>query len=63
MSQEVTFERTLAQTLDSVKEMIGQIKLRGHLDAAKTTAGYLQVMLTDLIDFVEREDPDDTFDS
>ncbi|NQV29895.1 MAG: response regulator [Candidatus Marinimicrobia bacterium] len=62
-SQQVTFERTLAQTLDSVKEMISQIKARGHLDAAKTTAGYLQVMLTDLFAYVEKEDPDDTFES
>ncbi|NQV49905.1 MAG: response regulator [Candidatus Marinimicrobia bacterium] len=63
VSQQVTFERTLAQTLDSVKEMISQIKTRGHLDAAKTTAGYLQVMLIDLTGYVEQEDPDDVFES
>ena len=61
-SQRVTFERTLAQTLDSVKEMISQIKTRGHLGAAKTTAGYLQVMIADLSAYVEQEDPDDLFD-
>lgn len=60
-TQQVTFERTLAQTLDSVKEMIGQIKTRGNLEAAKTTAGYLQVMVSDLYTYVEQEDPDDTF--
>ena len=59
-TQQVTFERTLAQTLDSVKEMINQIKTRGNLDAAKTTVGYLQVMVTDLYHYVEQEDPHDT---
>jgi len=63
VSQQVTFERTLAQTLDSVKEMISQIKIRGHLDAAKTTAGYLQVMISDLFEYVEQEDPEDIFES
>ena len=58
VSQQVTFERTLAQTLDSVKEMVEQIKTRDHVDAAKTTAGYLQVVLADLMAFVEAEDPE-----
>ena len=59
VSQQVTFERTLGQTLESIKEMVSQIKSRGDLDSAKTTAGYLQVMVSDLYTYVEQEDPDD----
>ncbi|MCF6238400.1 MAG: hypothetical protein L3J79_06265, partial [Candidatus Marinimicrobia bacterium] len=63
VSQQVTFERTLGQTLESIKEMVSQIKSRQDLDSAKTTAGYLQVIVSDLYAFVEAEDPDDTFEA
>ncbi|MEA3287490.1 MAG: response regulator [Candidatus Marinimicrobia bacterium] len=60
VSQQVSFERTLGQALESIKQMVVQIKSRKDLNSAKTTAGYLQVMISDLYSFVEQEDPDDT---
>ena len=56
-SQQEAFERTLGQTLESIREMIKQIKGRKDLEAAKTTAGYIQVMLDDLQQFVDYEEP------
>lgn len=63
LTQRQTFERTLGQTLESVREMVTQLKSRGDLDSAKTTAGYLQVMVSDLFTYIEQEDPDDTFEA
>ncbi len=59
ISQQESFERTLGQTLESVKAMITQIKTREDLDSAKTTAGYLQVMVNSLYSFIEEVDPND----
>lgn len=59
--QQVTFERTLSQTLQSIRDMITQIQNRRDIDSAKTTVGYLEVMANDLREFVSDNDPDEDF--